>query len=505
MRKKSWIIIWSVALFIGGLSYLLTDIRAETLNKNKKFWHTKKEKSLTENLKVFDFSPLVEKIRPAVFNISVEPKLKIKRYQPRERRWWRDRESPYPRFFPPDDLWNFFNRPFQRRLPPRFVPQIRSKGSGFLINSEGYALTNYHVVKSGRKITAQLYDGREFEVEVVGKAPMIDLALLKLKGGKGEKFPFAYLGDSDSLKVGEPVIAIGNAKGLGLTVTAGIVSAIGRAVGTSSYSYYIQTDAAINHGNSGGPLFNKYGEVVGINTAILRGAQGIGFALPINVAKRVLPQLKAKGKVERAQLGVIIQKVTSAMAKALGLSHPYGALVNRVVPGGPAHRAGIKPGDVILEVDGKKIKNFHQLPIIIAFRQPGETVRLKIWRNKKVLNFAVKLKRWSDEDFEASAPTGQKYRKARLGVIVTDVPPEIIRQYSLPPDAPGVLVRRVLPGSAAEENGIQSGDVILEVNQTPIKSAKQFTELISKIPPNGYAMFRIKRRYSTLFLAFKLK
>ncbi len=484
------------SLFLIG-SLLFGMAQVESYVKGKKFWYSKPETQQLPKVQAYDFSKLVEEIKPAVFNISVKYGRSFRGY----RRYRHPEPGPnWPRFFE-DPFFRFF-----KNFRPFTVPLL-SKGTGFLINEEGYALTNYHVVKGGTTIKAQLDDGREFDVKVIGKAPLIDLALIKLIAPKGVKFPFVYLGDSDKLKVGEAVIAIGNAKGLGLTVTAGIVSAIGRVVGTGMYDYYIQTDAAINRGNSGGPLFNKRGEVIGINTAILRGAQGIGFAIPINIAKRVLPQLKEKGKVERAQLGVYIQKVTSALAKTFGLDKPRGALVTKVMPGTPAKKAGIKPGDIILEVNGIKVRDQHHLPVLIAFRAPGEKIRLKILRKRKIIQLDVRLAKWgertasSDEDKEEYSA---EQAESRLGISVRSVPSELIDELGLPRNAPGVLVKNVRPDGVAAQHGIDKGDIILEVNQEAVKSPRHFAQLVQKIPRNGYILLRIARRDGSLFVAFRL-
>jgi serine protease Do len=392
----------------------------------------------------------------------------------------------------------------------RNVP-VRSLGTGFLINDQGYALTNYHVIRHATKIRAELRDKRVFEVKVVGKAPFLDLALIKLEAKQATKFPFVYLGDSEKLRVGEPVIAIGNAKGLGLTVTAGILSARGRVLGSSSYDNYLQTDAAINQGNSGGPLFNRNGEVVGINTAILRGGRGIGFAIPINIARHVLPQLIKKGKVERAQLGVFVQAVTPELAQAFGLDSPKGALVSSVMTGSPAAKAGIAAGDIILKVNDKDVRDHNHLPVMIAFRTVGEKLNLTILRKRKQQQVEVTLQPWSDSNQKlphSESDNGDELDTynmgtARLGLSVTPISPEIRKQLNLPANT-GVLVASVNADGLARQYGIQRGDIILEVNQNTVRSVKQLHSMLSRIPKGGHILLRLQRRNSSLFIAFPL-
>lgn len=478
---------------------------------NHKFWHTQPSAKAVPVIKAYDFSPLVAKVKGAVFNLSITGPSLSERYKSTRR------YKQMPRWrFPFDRENSPFGRR-SRRYFRRYQPPMRSAGTGFLINAEGYALTNNHVIRNAGTITAQLADKREFKVKVIGKTSFVDLALIKLEIPKGTKLPFAYLGNSDKLKVGEPVVAIGNAKGLGLTVTAGIVSARGRVLRGGSYNNYIQTDAAINRGNSGGPLFNKRGEVVGINTAILRNGRGIGFAIPMSLALRVLPQLRSKGKVERAQLGVMIQHVNGTLARSFGLDRPRGALVARVSPGSPAARAGIRPGDIILKVGNRNVDNHNHLPILIAFMVPGQKVNLQVLRNKKKRNMLVVLKKWGTDDKggnflgEESKPKSKKsstqqnkQTAKKLGISVTTISQSIRKAFKIKAKG-GVQVVTVKNGGPAQLNGVQSGDVILSLNQTEIKSVAHFHKLVAKIKPGRHALFRIKRQKTALFLAFIVK
>jgi serine protease Do len=320
-----------------------------------------------------DFAAMVDATRPAVVNISTT------------QAGHGGRGAPLA-----DPLREFLERYFGEQLP-REEPR-RSLGSGLIVEPDGYVLTNNHVIENAQTIMVRLADEEEFEARVVGRDPRTDLALLKIQGRR--EFPVARLGDSDSLRVGEWVLAIGNPFGLEQTVTAGIVSAKGRVIGAGPYDDFIQTDAAINPGNSGGPLFNTRGDVVGVNTAIFSqtgGSVGIGFAIPINLAKELIPQLKAKGRVARAWLGVGIGPVTAELAKKLGRAGRDGALVAEVVPNGPAARAGVRPGDLVVAFRGKPIRRADELPRLTAKAPVGSDVELSLWRDGKEQAVTVRL------------------------------------------------------------------------------------------------------------------
>jgi serine protease Do len=314
---------------------------------------------------LFSFADLAEKLKPAVVNISTTKTVKSGGFRSPF-----GQGSPFDRNFGGED---FFER-FFGDIPQRQFKQ-KSLGSGFIISHDGYIFTNNHVVEQADKILVKLSDGKEYEAKVIGKDAKTDIALIKIK--PSDNLPIVETGDSDKLRVGDWVIAIGNPFGLEQTVTAGIVSAKGRVIGAGPYDNFIQTDASINPGNSGGPLINLNGEVVGINTAIVASGQGIGFAIPINMARDVIPQLEKSGHVTRGWLGVGIQEVTPALAKSFGLKEEKGALVSQVSKGGPADKAGIEQGDVILEFDGKTIAEMKDLPRIVASTPVGRTVAVK--------------------------------------------------------------------------------------------------------------------------------
>ncbi|HXX54168.1 MAG TPA: Do family serine endopeptidase, partial [Thermodesulfovibrionales bacterium] len=316
------------------------------------------------------FADLAEKVKPAVVNISTVSTVKIP-------------GNPFKQFFGPDQVGpfgGFFHR-FFGEVPDKDMKQ-QSLGSGFIIDKDGYIITNNHVVEGAEEIKVKLSDGREFKAKVIGRDPKTDLALLKISS-IFKNLPTISLGDSDKMRVGDWVIAVGNPFGLEETVTQGIISATGRVIGSGPYDNFLQTDAPINPGNSGGPLVNLKGEVIGINSAIIASGQGIGFAIPSSVAKTIISQLKEKGKVTRGWIGVSVQTITPEIAQAFGLKDTKGALVGEIVQGGPAATAGLTRGDVIISFDGKEINKMSDLPFIVAQTPIGKTVDVKVIRDKK--------------------------------------------------------------------------------------------------------------------------
>jgi serine protease Do len=394
-------------------------------------------------------------------------------------------------FFEPFE--RFWGRPRQYRQ--------RSLGSGFIINHEGYILTNNHVIENADQITVRLENEQEFKARVIGRDPKTDIAVIKIDNASN--LAVVTLGDSDKLRVGDWVLAIGNPFGLDHTVTAGIVSAKGRYLGQGSYDQFIQTDAAINPGNSGGPLINTRGEVIGINTAIFsRGAGniGIGFAIPINLAKELLPELEAKGKVTRGWLGVLIQRVTPDIAESLGLSKPEGALVADVVADSPAAEAGIKVGDVIVEFDGHAIKESNELPLLVARTPVGKVVKVKVLRNNNPVVVEVKVGELKDEE-PATAPSGGEAEE--LGITVQPLTPDIAESLGLSRDLKGMVVARVEPGSPAEEAGLRRGDVILEVNREPVKDLASYRKALKAAAGKKTVLLLVRRGENTIFIPIK--
>jgi len=386
-----------------------------------------------------------------------------------------------------------FGREYERKIP--------SLGSGFVISTDGYIVTNNHVVEDVDSIKVAFEDGSELEAEVIGRDPKTDIALIRVKPEK-ELFALA-LGDSSVVRPGEWVVAIGNPFGLEHTVTAGIVSAKHRVIGQGSYDDYIQTDAAINPGNSGGPLLNLKGEVIGINTAINPRANTIGFAVPINMAKEVLPQLKTKGSVTRGWLGVVIQHITPELTEALDLADDKGALVSKVAPDGPAEKAGVEHGDVIVEFDGQAIDDWNELPRVVAATPVGKKVEVTLIRDGKRKTVRVEVGALEEESVLAEAKPGgggSTDAAAEFGLRVQDLTPEIAEQLGVD-EAAGVLITAVEPGSPAEEAGLRRGDLVVEVDRTEVKS---IGDLQAHLGTAGdRALLLVRRGDATIFVPLK--
>lgn len=393
-------------------------------------------------------------------------------------------------------------------FPFKFKPFIRKEravGSGVIVRyyedkKIAYILTNAHVVKNAVRIIVKLDKYTERKGEIVGMDTKTDIAVIKIstKGIENFEKRLAKLGNSDELKVGQLVFAIGNPYGLERTVTMGVMSALRRSIGITQYENFIQTDAAINPGNSGGPLVNIEGEVIGINTAIIAGAQGLGFAIPINLAKWVMEQIIAHGKVIRGWLGVMIQNITPDIAEALGIRE--GVLIAQVVPGSPAEKAGIKVGDIIIEVNGKKIKDARDLQFTIMKIKPGTKVTITVLRDGKKLN----LKTVIGEYPEGKAETRGKATPENLGLLLRDLTFKEKQELGVPY---GVLVEGIYPNSPAEYSGIQPGDVILKVNNHPIRSVREFFSLINKLRDLGKtkALLLVRRGESNIFITLDLE
>ena len=439
-----------------------------------------------------DFADLAEHMSPSVVNISSTQEVKSRGPQGPGGGPGQGEEDPFGEFYGPFE--RFFGQPHRPF-------KAKSLGSGFVIDSSGYILTNNHVVENADEIVVKLSNGKEFKAKVAGRDAKTDIALIEIKGD-AKDLPAVKLGDSNSLRVGQWVVAIGNPFGLENTVTVGIVSAMGRHINQGPYDNFIQTDAAINPGNSGGPLLNTKGDVVGINTAIFSrggGNIGIGFAIPINLAEEVVPQLKEKGHVTRGWLGVMIQKVTPDIAESLNLEEARGALVADVVKDGPADAAGLKQGDVIVEFDGKPINDSAELPLLVAREGVGKTVRLKVLRDKESHEFTVKIAELKEE--EASENGGSSSED--LGLAVQTLTPELSENLNLDKTLKGVVVTQVEPGSPAGEAGLRRGDVILEVNRKPVKTASAYQKIVREAGKGKSLLFLVRRGDNTIFLALK--
>ncbi|HEY5599396.1 MAG TPA: Do family serine endopeptidase, partial [Candidatus Manganitrophaceae bacterium] len=387
---------------------------------------------------------------------------------------------------------------------PRETPRERGpeappgSGSGVIIDKKGFIVTNNHVVGDAEEVEVRLSDKTKFTGKVVGKDPDTDLALIKVETDK--ELPTAVIGDSENLKVGQWVIAIGNPFGLDRTVTVGVVSALGREnVNLSRYEDFIQTDASINPGNSGGPLFNIRGEVIGINTAIINFAQGIGFAIPSNMVQVVVGQLMVKGKVTRGWLGVGIQPLTEELAVKFGVKEGEGVLVNEVFEGDPAHKAGVQPGDVILQVDGFKVDTPNTLARVIAGFVPGKKASIEIMRDGKRKTLTIELVERKEEAVTASIP---KQPEVYFGLSVQDLTPEIAERFKLK-DEKGVVITKVDQGSAAEEEGLKEGDLIKEINKEKVNSAEEFKKAVEKTKKTEAVLLRVTRENRAFFIVLK--
>ena len=425
------------------------------------------------------FSQVAEAVAPAVVNINT-----VTRGAGR---------TPIEEFFGDEFFRRFFGETPERQEP------ARSLGSGVIVDASGTVLTNAHVVERATEIEAVTADGKKFKAKLVGVDRRTDLAVLRLQGTG--PFPAASLGDSDKSKVGDWVLAIGSPFGLQQTVTAGIISAKGRSIGQGPFDDFLQTDAAINPGNSGGPLVNMSGEVVGINSAILSrsgGNVGIGFAIPVNMAKRIYTELAAKGKVTRGWLGVSIQPLTPELAKGFGLKDSKGVLIADVVQDSPAAKAGIAAGDIIMEFDKKKVDSPQDLQKIVALTAPGKGVPIKVWRDKAEKTLEIKI---GDTPEDTVALKSSNKSKSLLGLDVRPITPEIARQLNLK-SAEGVVVFGVEEDSAAAEAGLQRGDLIREVNRQRVRSVQDFERATKDLKDGDRVTVLLQRGQQALYVAF---
>ena len=442
------------------------------------------------------FTTLAQKTAGAVVNISTE---KVVKNTAREF-FGQMPQGPggqgLPSPFGPEDPFREFFEKFFGEMPKTF--KTRSLGSGFIMDPKGYIITNNHVVEGADKITVRLIGGKEFKASIKGRDPKTDLALIQITNPPPD-LPNLKLGDSDAVRVGDWVMAVGNPFGLSHTVTQGIISAKGRVIGAGPYDNFLQTDASINPGNSGGPLLNLNGEVVGINAAILASGQGIGFAIPSNMAKSVIPQLLEKGKVTRGMIGVLVQNVTPELAKSFGLSEPKGALVAEVNPDSPAEKAGIQRGDIIIEFNGHPIHEMNELPRLVADTPPGTKAHLKVLREGKEKDFTLTVTELKEEKQAAQAKEEGGGEEAPLGLVVKNIDPNLVRRYRLQ-DTKGALVVAVEQGSPAADAGIRPGDLVLEIEGQVIGSAQDFQAAVAKLKKETYARFLIKRQGRTLYL-----
>jgi serine protease Do len=442
------------------------------------------------------FAALAARLSPLVVNVKV---VKIEKVE----------NSPAFPNFPQGEMQegpfkDFFERFFQgmpnpNMSPHQRMPRVQGAGSGVIISQDGYVLTNNHVIEGAKEVTVTLADRKEYKARIVGRDPKTDLAVLKIEASGS--FPAASLGDSDQLQVGDWVVAIGNPFGLNNTVTSGIVSAKGRVIGAGPYDNFIQTDASINPGNSGGPLFNMNGEVVGINTAIIAQGQGIGFAIPVNTVKPLVPQLETKGEVTRGYIGVSIQSITPALEKAMQLQGPKGALVADITANGPAAQAGLQRGDVIVAFNGKEVADSHELPALVAATPVGQQATVTVIRNGAKLALPVKVAQLPSEQTANAAHPEDAVQPARSkwGLQLRDLDHQLASQLRLKAEK-GVVVAGVQPGSQAAAAGVLRGDVILEVNRQPVASVQDLTKRLDSSQDKHHLLLLVQRGSGKLFV-----
>jgi serine protease Do len=436
-----------------------------------------------------NFAEVAEQLKPAVVNISTTQVIK----GPSQR--FRGPQGPQP-FDERDSFGELFERFFRGSAGQREVHK-GNLGSGFIISKDGYIITNNHVVDHAADIKVSLSNAEEFAAKVVGTDPQTEVALIKIDAQ--HELPVVPLGDSDQLRVGEWVIAIGNPFGLGQTVTAGITSAKGRIIGAGAFDDFIQTDASINPGNSGGPLFNLDGEVIGINTAIVPTGQGIGFAIPINLAKEVLNPLRQKGRVTRGFLGIQVQEVGPMLARSFGIERQRGALVAYVQPGSPGERAGIKTGDVIVEFNGHQIAGVHDLPRLVANTPPGRNAGVRLIRQGQERALRVQI---SDTPKKVSRKSEPGVPGEELGLRVQELKRDAAQELGLT-NSPAVVVTDVEEGSPADESGMSRGDVILEVNRHQVVNVQDFHAALGDSANGKSVLMLIRRGDRTVYVGLQ--
>ena len=479
MKKPVFLFFAACFLLVGSLSCARVDEDDETsglLSSES----TSEVLSSSNSAGIFpSLSGLVEKQKHSVVNISTTSVVK--------------RGPVFPDFGEGDVFEDFFKKFFPNDREREF--RKKGLGSGFIVTKDGYIVTNNHVISKAEDIQVVLYDGSRYTAEIVGQDAKTDLAVLKIKPEK--KLKPVVFGDSGKLRIGDWVMAIGNPFGLGYTVTVGIVSAKGRSLGLGAYDDFIQTDASLNPGNSGGPLFNLGGEVVGVNTAIAARGQGIGFSIPASMAKGVISQLMEKGKVVRGWLGVIIQPITQEIAESIGHEGTDGALISDISPGSPAEKAGLRRGDVVVEFDGNPIKEFTSLSKLVGMKAPGTSFKITILRDGKREDLSVVLGEMPDDQTAAESRQDED-------IELSDITPDIASRFGVE-DKAGVLVTNVSRGSSAWEAGFRPGDLILEVDKKPVTNLGDYNKIVGSLEPGKQYLFLVKKRKNTIYLGYAVK
>ncbi|MFC1855742.1 DegQ family serine endoprotease [Thermodesulfobacteriota bacterium] len=449
----------------------------------------KSESKVKSSMSFPDFSTLVKELTPYTVNINTTQVVKPSGDMHRYKEYFGGKNDKFRDYFGDDFFDKFFGDKEYKQ---------KSLGSGLIIDKEGHILTNAHVVARAEEVRVTLPDGNDYEAKVIGSDEKTDIALIKIDNGdKG--FPFATLGDSDKLDIGEWVIAIGNPFGLGATVTAGIVSAKGRTIGSGPYDNFIQTDASINPGNSGGPLFNIKGEVIGINTAIIANANGIGFAVPINMAREIMTQLKETGHVTRGWLGVYIQEITKELADSFDLERKIGALVSDVFKDSPAEEAGVKRGDIIIKYDGHEIKKMKDLPKLVALTPIDKKVEVVVLRKGKEMSITVTIVKMKEE--EKAKKESSSDLKDKFGMLVQDLTPEIAKHFGLEDEAGVIITDLDITGPAGKAD-LKRGDVILEANQEEVKDTEALKKILDESGDENVLLL-MKRKDKTFYVTVK--
>ena len=499
MKTKQTIWLLVATSFLGSLITFLVLSGMQGVNNGNTQDVVATKPAATKPANWFDesrpasFADLASQVSPAVVNISTKKIMKRPQMQPFSPFGGGQRDPFFDHFFD-----NFFEGGPQQQAPQQ------SLGSGFIIDKDGTILTNTHVVAGADEIEVQLADERKFKAEVVGEDPRYDVAVIKIKAEAD--VPFVKLGDSDKMRPGDWVMAIGNPFGLEKTVTVGVVSATGRVVGGGTYGKYIQTDASINPGNSGGPLFNLQGEVIGINSMIFANGQGIGFAIPINMAKQLTPQLVKQGRVTRGWLGVAIQDITPELAQSFGLKDGQGALIADVYAGSPAAKAGLQRGDVVTSFDGQVVKEPYDLTLAVGGTSPGKDVAIVVLRSGQQKTLTIRVgENKEEQNIQAGKASPQAPSSAdRLGIVAQSITPDDAAALDVPANFKGVVVARIEPMSIAETAEIAPGDVILEVNGTKIDSLTAYQTAVKNLKPASYIRLLVKRGKASIYLGFQL-
>ena len=495
MRKKilSTGILVMVAVcsaFIG--IFIATSLNLPSESKALPFWREGASSS-ANHVVMPSLSTLAKSASPTVVNIRTTKKIMSR--------------DLYKHFEGPGGENDWFDEFFQKffdKIPEQDLKQ-KSLGSGFIISRDGYVLTNNHVISEAEEIFVSLSDNEEYKASIMGKDDNTDIALIKIDSNRDD-FPVAVLGDSNALEIGDWVIAIGNPFGFGNTLTQGIVSAKARVIGAGPYDNFIQTDAAINPGNSGGPLINMDGQVIGINTAIVSSGQGIGFAIPINMAKQILLELKDTGEVARGWLGVAIQEVSPEIARAVGLDEARGAMVSAVYPDDPADKAGVEKGDIILEINSESIDDPRGLTRLIGSLKPDAKVVIVVWRDAKKVELVTKLEKRSQDHITSLGQEGEDSHEAqdRLGLVLKEITPDMQRQFNLE-DTTGVLVVDIDPNGSAAGSKIRKMDIIKEVKGTAVNRLDDYLDAIEGLKKGQTVLLLVERDTKPLYVAVDVK